>query len=356
MKKLLQLKSPPKRICILRLSALGDVVHTVAVVRAVQKNWPDCEITWICGSFEHKLLKLIDGIDFVVFNKKNGFSAYLKLRNDLKGKTFDILLHMQVAFRANIASLFVRAPVRLGWDRQRSRDLHQLFINHSVESSSMQHQQDGFLSFVTALGVPVTEAGWRLPITNNAKAFADAHISAVHPVLLISACSSHVLRNWSAEKYAAVADYAIEKWGFQVVLSGGPSAVEQDMANAICHHSKHQLINLVGKDTLEQLLGLLNRADIVISPDSGPAHIANALGIPVIGLYACTWSRRSGPYNSLTYTVDYFEQATEKFLNQTAQSLPWGSKVERAGVMDLISTDTVIESLNRVVVERKLAD
>lgn len=350
----LPLSTPPKKICILRLSALGDVSHVIPVVRLIQAQWPECEITWVCGKFEHKLLQLLPDINFVVFDKKSGWSAYYSLWKTLANRRFDVLLHMQVAARANIASRIIRAKIRLGWDKQRSRDLHQLFINHSVPAVAMQHQVDGFISFAETLGLQLSSPQWNLPLTEKARSFAQEHIQADKPLLVISACSSHALRNWRAAAYAQVADYAVERYGFQVILSGGPASIEVEMAQSIQQQMTQTVLNLVGKDTLEELLGLLQAADIVISPDSGPAHLANALAVPVIGLYACTWSKRSGPYNSLNYCVDKFEQAAEQFLGKKAEQLFWGTKIERPGVMDLISVEEVCRKVDQLVQDKSL--
>ena len=163
--------------------------------------------------------------------------------------------------------------------------------------------------------------------------------------LLISPCSSHVLRNWSAKHYANVADFAAEQMGLNIILSGGPSQLERDMGAAIEAQMRAQCLNLIGQDTLEQSKALLQRADIVISPDSGPAHIASALGTPVIGLYAATWSMRSGPYSSLDLCVDRFQQAALKYRKRDATKLRWGTRIEEPGVMDLIQPDDVFERL-----------
>ncbi|MDQ1362225.1 MAG: heptosyltransferase [Pseudomonadota bacterium] len=345
MKNKLPLASAPKKICILRLSALGDVMHVIPVVRAIQKHWPGTQITWICGKFEYKLLSAIEGVRFIVLDKKSGWKSCLELRRELKGEVFDVLLHMQVALRANLASLCVRARIRLGWDRSRSRDLHQLFINHSIASAAQEHQVQGFLSFVRKLGIEVDLPVWDFPVSEDALLFAGKYIDEDKKTLLISPCSSHVLRNWDAERYAEVADFAIEKLGMQVILSGGPSDMEKQMASAIEARLRNRVTNLVGKDTLQQLVGLLKSVDVVISPDSGPVHIANALGTPVIGLYACTNSQRSGPYNSLNYCVDKFEVAAKMFRRKPAGQLRWGSKIEEKGVMKLIQTEEVIGKL-----------
>ncbi len=345
----LPLASAPGKICLLRLSALGDVSHALPVVRAIQAQWPETEITWICGKFEYKLLRLIEGVRFIVFDKKAGFSEYFRLRKQLSGERFDVLLHMQVAARANLASLAICADIRLGWDTERSRDLHQLFINQRIEAVARQHQVQGFLSFARALGLRAEQPEWNFPVTDAAKEFADQYIDGQRRVMVISACSSHVLRNWTVEGYAALADYAVSEHNMQVILSGGPSEVELKMAAEIESAMYQPVLNLVGKDTLEQLAGLLSRASVVVSPDSGPAHLANALGTPVLGLYACTWSRRSGPYGSLAVSVDCFEEAARKYRNTTADQLPWGTRIEENGVMELIHLGDVKQALDRIL-------
>ena len=103
----------------------------------------------------------------------------------------------------------------------------------------------------------------------------------------------------------------------------------------------HQLLKSINEELWEI------EADIVLSPDSGPTHLANALGTPVIGLYACSWSKRSGPYNSLDLCVDKFSEAAQQFRGKEPQELRWGTRIERAGVMDLIQVDEVIEKLEQ---------
>lgn len=334
-----------KRLCILRLSALGDATHVVPVVRAVQDHLPETEITWVIGKLEHRLMSGLEGVEFLVFDKRGGWAAVAALREALRDRRFDALFHMQVAARANLLSKLIRAPRRLGWDRARCRDLHQHFSRQQVAAVPFQHQVQGFLEFPRAIGIPVKQPRWDLPITPEAKAWVAERVSTDRAVLLISPCSSHELRNWRSEYYARVADYAAADLGMQVVLSGGPGELEQRAGKEIETAMASACINLVGKDTLEQSKALLARADLVISPDSGPAHIASALGTPVIGLYAATWSKRSGPYNSLELCVDRFEQAARQFRKKEAAELRWGTRIEEPGVMDLIQPDDVIRQM-----------
>lgn len=334
-----------KSLCILRLSALGDATHVVPVIRAIQQDSPETKITWIIGKSEYALLAGVEGVEFIVFDKRGGLPAVGELRRELRDRRFDGLFHMQVAARANFLSKLIRSPLRLGWDKPRSRDMHYHFTRQKVAEVPFQHQVQGFLEFPRAIGIDVETPKWDLPIEDEAHQWVARQIPAEEPVLLISPCSSHELRNWRNEFYAEVADYAINELGMQVVLSGGPSALEARAGAEIEAAMKGSCINLIGKDTLEQSKALLSRADLVISPDSGPAHIASALDTPVIGLYAATWSKRTGPYNSLYLCVDRFKAAAEKYRNCEAEDLRWGSKIEVSGVMDLIQTDDVIRQV-----------
>lgn len=341
---------PSSSICILRLSALGDVTHVLPVINAINLHYPGAKITWICGKLEYKLLQHVPDIEFIVFDKSAGFSSYSSLYQLLSGRRFDVLLHMQVAARANLASMLISADRRIGWDRENSRDLHHLFVNDSIASEKNRHQVQAFLAFARALGIETLTPVWNLPIQNEAIAWVDHQISREQRVLLVSPCSSHRLRNWPVDRYAAVADYAV-KLGMQVVICGGRSELEITTGQAIEDAMQAGALNLVGKDTLQQLIAMLARADVVLTPDSGPAHIANAVGTKVIGLYACTNPQRSGPYNSLQHCVNRFPQAVSKFANTTLDKIRWNSKVELPGVMELITVEDVIAKLDELLAE-----
>mgnify|MGYP001026501073 CR=1 FL=1 len=169
---MLPLDRQPQSLCILRLSALGDATHTLPVVRAIQQHWPGTRISWIIGKLERRLLAGVDQVEFIVFDKRGGWPEVRRLRAALRGRRFDVLLHLQVAARANLLSRLVEAPVRLGWDRARSRDFHHWFSNCRVASVPMQHQVQGFLEFPRALGIAVGAPRWDLPVAADAAAWA----------------------------------------------------------------------------------------------------------------------------------------------------------------------------------------
>jgi heptosyltransferase I len=336
----------PASICILRLSALGDATHVLPVIRCLQDNWPQTRITWIIGKLESQLVAGLQGVELLVFDKRGGRAAVKKLRQQLAGRTFDVLLHMQVAARANLLSRLVRAPLRLGWNRARSRDFHHWFVNRQVADVPYQHQVEGFLEFPRALGLAVSSPIWKLPVTPEAQQWAMQWFRPGVANIVISPCSSHAMRNWPSTRYAAVADFAIEELGAHIILSGGPSELEKRTGDEIVQAMRHKCTNLIGKDTLEQSKAVLQMADLLVSPDSGPVHIANALGTPVLGLYAATWSRRSGPFNSLDWCVDAFPEAAQKFRGKAAGDLRWGTRIEVPGVMDLVSVEAVQKKLS----------
>lgn len=324
------------------------------VIRTLQNAWPACRITWIIGKLEAGLVGDLPGVEFIIFDKAKGWRAFRELRTALKNRYFDVLLHMQVATRASLISLFVKAPLKLGFDKARAHDRQWLFTNQRIAPKPNQHVLDGFFGFVETLGIHRRQLHWDIPIPEAAAGFADRHLPADTPLLVINPCTSQRARNWRnwpAERYAAVADYARERHGLQTVLTGGPSPRERQMANEIAEHAGHPLIDLVGRTSLKEMLAVLRRADIVIAPDTGPAHMAAAVGTPVIGLYATSNPLRTGPYLSQRYVVNKYPEALRKYSGKSVETAKWGERVRHAAAMGLISVDEVQAMLDKAMAD-----
>lgn len=332
--------SSPRSVCLLRLSALGDATHVVPLVRTLQRQWPETALTWIIGHPEHRLLEGLEGVEFIVYDKRTGTTGMRQLWRRLAGRRFDVLLHMQLALRANVLAGGIRARRRIGYDSARSKEGHGLVIRERIPGGG-HHVLDVLGSFLEPLGLRQDRIEWRIPVPREAQTWAEEQLPGDQPTLIVSPCSSHPLRNWAAERYAAVADHAA-RHGWRVAICGGRSALERCTANAIIETMRAPATDLVGKDTLKQLVALLRRADALVAPDSGPVHIANAVGTPVLGLYACTDPRRSGPYADLRWTVDHYDEAARRFMRRPAADLRWGQRIEVPGVMDLIGVEEVI--------------
>ena len=341
----------PKKLCILRLSAIGDVCHAVAMVQAIQRQYPQCEITWVVGKVEAMLLKGLPNVRFVIFDKKAGLAGYRDLRTALAKDKFDVLLHMQVALRASIASLMIKAKVKIGFDRFRAKEGQWLFTNAQVAAQQSPHVLDGFMAFAEAIGVTDITPRWQMPISDEDQLWASELLLSDKPVAIICPAASKEERNWSAQGYGEIAHYLVER-GFNVVVCGGPTDMERKLAEMIEANCPHSLTNLVGKTSLQQLLACLKVAHLVIAPDTGPAHMAVTVGTPVIGLYAHSNPLRTGPYSFQDYVVSYYQSAIEQQEQMPLAQIPWGVRAKGGDLMTNIQKQQVVEKIELLISEK----
>jgi heptosyltransferase I len=328
----------------------------------MQAAWPQTRFTWIIGRLEAKLMTaILPEIEFITFDKSAMLTELRRLRAVLRRRHFDLLLDMQLSIRASLISTLIRAPIKLGFDRRRAREFQWLFTNARISAARDEHVLDAFMRFPQACGIETPSVPrWDLPLPADARAYADSIVTdaagaAARPTLLISPCSSHTLRNWQPDRYAAVADHAAATQRVRVVLVGGRSSQEMRMGEQISAAARTPLLNQIGKDTLPQLLGLMAASTALLSPDSGPAHMATMVGLPVIGLYAATRTARAGPYLSRGWCVDKYAAAAQKFYGKSADQVPWTLKIEKPGVMDLISVQEVNAKLDALLSHTNLA-
>jgi len=339
-----------KSLCLLRLSAIGDVCHAVAMVQSIQRHYPEVKITWVIGKVEAMLLQDLPNVEFVTFDKKAGLQGYRDLRQKLRGQKFDVLLHMQVALRASIASWCISAKTKIGFDRQRAKEGQWLFTNKRIEPQQSPHVLDGFLGFAKALDVPMVEPTWQMPISEQDQLWANEQLLGDKPIAVISAAASKAERNWHQEGYAKMAD-ELSQLGFNVVLCGGPTTQEILLAESICRLAKNELTNLVGKTSLKQLLAVLKISHLVIAPDTGPAHMAVTVGTPVIGLYAHSNPHRTGPYYYQHYVASCYEDAVQEQYGKVLAKLPWGIRAKGKSLMNGITVQQVKDKLTLLISE-----
>ncbi len=336
----------PKNIAFFRLSALGDVVLAIPLIRALQKQWPECNITWITSSAVYPLLQGLEGVEFLVIKKPQSIGDYLSLRKLFKQYEFDILLAAQASFRTNLIYPFINAKRKIGFDNGRARDLHSFFVKEQIAPAD-EHLAEGFLGFAKKLGIKNPKISWSLPAPQEDSDWAKQQRTA-DKYIAINAAASKAERTWSAQNYADFIDKAFEKYQCQFVLTGGPATNEVELAKQIQQLCKTQIENLVGKTKHKQIVALLGEVDCLIAPDTGPAHIAVAKHTPVIGLYAVARSGLSGPYQTPDYTVDKYLQAVEAFLGKGFNEAGWHERVHHEGAMDLITVADVMTQLDKV--------
>jgi len=324
----------------------------VPVVRTLQTFLPQTQISWVIGRTEAQLLSGLDGVELIVHDKRQG---PLALRRQLAGRQFDLLMLMQVALRAGLAASMVKAPVRLGFDPDRSRDFHGLFINQRISADGPGHVIDGFFGFCEALGIADRVMRWDIPIPEEAENKARSLLSHDQPTLLISPCSSQRARNyrnWPIDHYVALATHAAKTHDMHAVITGGGTAVENEYGQAIQSELEKRGIastNLVGQTDLKTLFALISRSAVVLAPDSGPVHMAVAAGTPAIGLYASSNPDRTGPVRGRQWVVNAYPQAVRKVLGREVDEIKWGRRVRDPAVMTLITPEQVIERLDQLL-------
>ena len=344
---MLFLKTPPKSICIFRLSAIGDVCHTLPILRTLQATWPNCKITWIIGKLEASLFADIPNVEFIIFDKSLGRKANLQLKQHLQGRDFDVLLMMQAALRASLACRHIKAKYKIGFDKQRAKDFQWLFSKQRIKAEANSHVMDGLFGFIKALGIKHQIHAWNIPISQTDTDFAQSVINNKKSIL-ISPCSSerkNNFRNWSPENFASLCTQLINQ-GFKVILTGGPSQKEIDYGQTIKNiTNSDDIINLIGKTSLKQLYALISLTDVVIAPDSGPIHMANSAQTTCIGLYASSNPLRTGPYHQQQLVVNKYPDAVRKFLGKDTSQVKWGQRVRNSDVMGLITVQDVLDKI-----------
>ncbi|MGC1181651.1 glycosyltransferase family 9 protein [Legionella sp.] len=333
-------------ICIVRLSALGDVLMVVPLIRTLQASLPHAKLTWIISRPAFDLVEGMDGVNFIVIDKPNRLADYWLFRKQMRSQAFDVLLAPQASLRTNLLYPFIRAKRKIGYDDHRANDGHRWFVNERI-TPGFEHTLDGFLKFAQALGIYEKVIRWDLPIAAADYEWADQHLPKQDPILVINPAASKPERSWPVARYNDVLRQAQEKWQVQVVITGGPGEFDKKLAEHITQVIP--AINLVGKTRPKQLLALISKATVVLCPDTGPSHMSTAVNTPVIALHAVTNPLISGPYLFQHLVVNRYPEAAEKILGSASINDVWGQHVHGEESMKLITVNEVMDKLAKVL-------
>lgn len=286
----------PRSIAIVLLSAIGDVVHGMPVATSLKRAWPEARITWVIQPVAHELVAPHPDVDeYILFDRSAGAGAFRQFRGAIAGRRFDLVVALQVYLKAGLLTALLDSPRKLGFDRRRARDFNWLFTTERIAPHEPQHVQDQYFEFLQHLGAePVRE--WRF-------AFSDAEREAQReffarfdrPVLAVVVGTTRPGKNWIPERYARVLEAAEADFGLQPVLVGSEHPLELAAARRVVESTTATPV-LALRNDLRRLAWLLDGSALMLSPDTGPLHIASALGTPVIGLYGYTDPKRVGPY------------------------------------------------------------
>lgn len=332
-----------QEIAILRLSALGDAVLVAAALERLRAHAPKARISWIIGQAAFSLLEGMPGINFIVIDKPKRPQDYWRLYKQFKAYRFDVLLAMQASLRSNLILPLIKAKRKIGFDKARARDGQSLFTDDAIEPGD-DHLLDSFMKFVAKLGADDKVVRWNIPIPEDAWNWACTYASHA-PILAVNPCASKGERDWPIDRLCQVLWHAHETYGYHVILTGGATPREIECGHAIANRLEIPLDNIIGKTSPKQLIAILKRAEVLLAPDTGPVHMARAMGTPVIGLYAVATAKLTGPYSAMEYCVDKYPLAVETLLNMKNTPVGLHTRVHDPKAMQLISVSDVLEKL-----------
>ncbi len=326
------------RVCIVMMSAVGDAVHVLPVVSALKRHAPSAHVTWVLQPGPATLVRGHPAIDdIVLFDRARGMRAFYDVRQALAHRRFDVVVDLQVYFKAGIVTSFTHAPVKLGFDRARARDANWLFTTHRIPPHEPQHVQDQYFEFLAALGVPLGDVVWNLGPWDGERAAQRNFFSAIErPVASIVVATSKPQKDWIPERWADVADALYHEFGVQPVLVGGHSPRELAADKVIRARARAPVVSALGSG-LRNLVGILDGSALVLAPDTGPLHMAVALDRPVISLMGYTNPKRTGPYRRFhDLIVDAYGEPGEDYPISMENRLDRMPRIEVRDVLDRV--------------------
>jgi heptosyltransferase I len=336
----------PTRIAVLRLSALGDVVMTLPLLRTLQKAFPAAKLHWIVSRPFHAIVEGLSGVELIVIDKPRGPLTYWRLWRQMRQYDFDWLLVPQASMRANLVTLATRAKRKIGFGALHSRDLQSWFVNEFVPAEP-EHLIASFLRFADYVGAREHVLEWDLPLKPEEHDWARAQAANARGIkLAVVLAASKAERNWPVERYREALNRLAARWPLTVVLIGGPGEAERALAAQLREGLRPPVLDMVGRSDLRQLAALLGQVDALLAPDTGPLHIAQAMGKPVVGLYAVAPSAKTGPYVESQWTVDVFAEAAATILGR--ERMGWRQRVHDERALRLITVEAVVDKMEQL--------
>lgn len=296
------------RFLIIRLSSIGDVLHSTPVARALKTAWPNCHITWLVGQVPSDLLGSNPYIDELYIwprerwenhmrrgQFKKAWQLWRSLQCDLQSRNFDVTLDIHGLFLSGMIATASKAPRRIGMGN--TQELNWLFMNEIAPSLPQEvHVIERYLSVLKPLGIHSKEYAMTLHLPDEAIAFAKnflrSHgVAETDTIIALNPGTTWPSKNWPTEYYAIVAK-ALQNNG-HILLCGGPS--EQALGESIVTQSNVPVINAINQTSLLQLAALISQCNVLVTGDTGPLHMGIALNIPTVSLFGPTDPQKFGP-------------------------------------------------------------
>lgn len=295
----------PRRILILLFGAIGDVIRALPLLTRVRRGYPRAHITWAVEPAAAPLLEAHPALNEVLlYDRSQGSRRFWPFLQTIREQQFDLVLDLQRHAKSGLASLWSQAPVRLGFHRQNTKEGNWLCNTHKIDpvpDFSLKLRQ--YLRFADALGLPDDGVTFDLRLREEEERHIDTLLADTpRPYVIFFLGSRWPSRFWFPPATAQVARSLQQEYDMGTVLIGGPGEVEfAGQVSAALGETK--ATDLSGKTSVRDLIGIFSRARLGIGPDSGPMHIAAAVGTPVISLWGATSPVRSAPWGSEDFVL-----------------------------------------------------
>lgn len=291
-------RKEPQSILIVLLGAIGDVVRGLSLAGPLRKRYPQAVIGWVVEPLCRELVELHPGIDRIfTFQRERGVAAVPLLLKELRSERWELVLDLQRHFKSGVITFLSRGKRRIGFHRRNSKEGNWLFQTETITELSDDHSKlEHYRLFLRQLGIDPGEQ-FDFGIRDRAldRAILPSAVAQRFGVVVLG--SSWESKNWPVEGYRALLELWRSKLPTQQVLVG--TAAQRDLLGK----DTPDALNLAGQLTLTELTALLAKAEFAVGPDSGPAHIAGAVGTPYVSLFGPTSPMRVAPYGSERFTV-----------------------------------------------------
>jgi lipopolysaccharide heptosyltransferase I len=297
-------KIEPERVCIIKPSSIGDVIHAMPILSALRKRWPSAHLAWIIN---RPFAELLDGHpdldELIIYDRgRKGwdgrkFVGMVDLLGRLARSRFDLTIDLQGLLRSAMMVVATRAKVRVGMAD--AREGARWSYTHRVDAPRRgMHAVDRALHVARRFGAVESEPRFQLPISDQAGRWAaDAVAGLPRPRLILNLGAQWLTKRWPPEHFAAVGRLAAQQLGASLVAVG--AAGDRPLVDALARHlAPIRLLDLCGRTRLPEFAALCRESDLVISNDTGPLHLAAAVGARVVGIYTCTSPELTGPYGA----------------------------------------------------------
>jgi 3-deoxy-D-manno-octulosonic-acid transferase/heptosyltransferase-1 len=344
-------------ILIVKLSAIGDVIHTMPALVALRRHYPQAHISWLVEEAGAELLQGHPALDRVVPWKRREVSRDFKalrwiragqglgsVLRQMGDRDYDLIIDFQALLKSGIWVLLAKGKRKVGFGRgMEHSEGSYLFLNERVPPVSMEvHALDRGLILLEKIGVPRGEIAYQFPHDTQAEAEVDrflveAGVPEGAPLVIVHPMARWRTKLWFTDRFAALAD-ALQERGIRALLSG--SEGDQRELDAISEQMKSPCLRFDGRGGLKHLAALCRRAQVVVSTDTGPMHLAAAVGTPVVALFGPTAPNRTGPYGTAHRVLRAGVPCSPCFKRRCQTSL-----TEEYGCMKQIEVSHVVDAV-----------